>query len=195
MKTTYFAGGCFWCVEHDFRELEGVSDVKSGYARGNNSGGAGERSGPGIEDRLNEEARPTYSNHRGYREAVAVNYDETKINFKKLCQFFLDHINPTDEGGQFHDRGESYKTGIYYETEEEKEVAESLIKELSESGMYEKEIAVSIIPFGKFFDAEEYHQNYAEKNKDHYNGYRNASGRALLVENTCEFRKKFPWKD
>jgi methionine-S-sulfoxide reductase len=83
-----FAGGCFWCVEHDLREVDGVVDAISGYAGG--------------------EGSPTYENHKGFVEAVEVIYDPAKTSFKKLCQFFLDHIDPTDGGGQFFDRGDSY---------------------------------------------------------------------------------------
>lgn len=196
MKTTFFAGGCFWCVEHDFRELDGVSGVKSGYAKGtksNNDLATSERSEP--EEESQGAINPTYQNHRGYREAVAVTYDESKTNFKKLCQFFFDHIDPTDNGGQFHDRGESYKTAIFYENENEMNTANLLLSELSESGIYQNPIAVDIMKFGTYFDAEEYHQNYADKNSEHYKNYRKASGREELVQNTCEFRKKFPWKD
>ncbi len=177
-KNTYFAGGCFWCVEHDLRSLPGVINVISGYA--------------GL-----ERGRPSYEDHRGFREAVEVEYDPTKTSFKKLCQFFLDHIDPTDAGGQFHDRGESYKTAIYFSDEEEKNIAEALILELGESEIYNDPIAVEVLPKPYFYDAEEYHQDYADKNPDHYIAYANGSGRKNLQQKVCEIReeKHIVWKD
>lgn len=172
-----FAGGCFWCVEHDLREVVGVLDAISGYAGG--------------------EGNPTYENHKGFMEAVEVIYDSEKTSFKKLCQFFLDHIDPTDRGGQFFDRGSSYATAIFYKNEVEKIVAEELIKELEESKIYDEPIVVKVLPEPKFYKAEEYHQKYAEKNPDHYEAYRRASGRAEFVGKVCAIRdeKKIVWKD
>ncbi|MES2059959.1 MAG: peptide-methionine (S)-S-oxide reductase [Patescibacteria group bacterium] len=163
--TTIFAGGCFWCVEHDLREVSGVIDAISGYA--------------------------------GKTEAVEVYYDPAKTSFKKLCQFFLDHIDPTDSGGQFFDRGESYATAIFYKNDDEKNIAQNLIQELEESKIYAEPIAVRVLPEPAFYKAEEYHQKYAEKNPDHYEAYRRGSGRAEFVGKTCAVRdeKKIVWKD
>ncbi|HYC34739.1 MAG TPA: peptide-methionine (S)-S-oxide reductase MsrA, partial [Candidatus Paceibacterota bacterium] len=157
MKTAYFAGGCFWCTESDLRKERGVVNVVSGYA------------GP--------LGSPTYENHKGFREAVEVTYDEKETTYKKLCQFFLDHIDPTDSGGQFFDRGESYQTAIYFQNNEEKKVAENLIKELDESKIYESPVIVKILQFENFYKAEEYHQQYASKNPGHYEAYKRGSGR------------------
>lgn len=178
MKTVIFAGGCFWCVEHDLKSLPGVTNAVSGYSGG---------------DTLN----PTYENHGNHREAVLVTYDSNVISFKKLCQFFLDHIDPTDANGQFFDRGESYKTAIYFETDDEKKTAESLIVELTESGIFDTPIAVQILPQTKFYEAESYHQDYADKNPDHYASYSKGSGRVQFVANTCAIRdeKRVIWKD
>ena len=177
MKQSYFAGGCFWCVEHDFRDLDGVLDVCSGYSSDTET-----------------IVIPSYNHHKGFSEAVRVDYDEEKISYKKLCQFFLDHIDPTDVGGQFYDRGESYKTVLYFETESEEDMGRDLINEMDKSGMFDKKIVVEIRPLLSFTEAEEYHQNYASKNSDHYMNYRIASGREKFITNTCELRKKFPWK-
>lgn len=173
-----FAGGCFWCTESDLKKLEGVIDAISGYTG-------------------TKEGAPTYENHEGYREATKVVYNAQKVNFKKLCQFFLDHIDPTDADGQFNDRGDSYKTAIYYKNEEEKNIAEELIKELSDSGIYDKPIAVEILSEGMFYNAEEYHQEYAKKNPVHYGAYREASGREDFVAKVCQIReeKNINWKD
>lgn len=178
-STALFAGGCFWCVEHDLRALPGVIDAVSGYSGG-------------------DMQNPTYTNHDGHREAVQVTYDPQKISFKKLCQFFLDHIDPTDAGGQFYDRGESYKTAIYYKNAEEKTVAESLIQELEESKLFAPlVIAVQILPEKTFYQAEDYHQNYADKNPDQYHRYAAGSGRVQFVANTCAVReqKHIDWQE
>jgi peptide methionine sulfoxide reductase msrA/msrB len=174
-----FAGGCFWCVEHDLKALPGVIHAVSGY-----SGGKMEN--------------PDYFDHGDHREAVFVTYDPSQTSFKKLCQFFLDHIDPTDPGGQFHDRGESYKTAIFYKTEEEKNVANDLIHELGASGLYAPlHISVDVLPERTFYKAEDYHQGYAEKNPEHYNFYAKGSGRVQFIAQTCEVReqKKIQWKD
>lgn len=175
--TAVFAGGCFWCVEHDLREVSGVLDAISGYA------GNGEN--------------PTYENHNGFMEAVEVIYDGSRTTFKKLAQFFLEHIDPTDSGGQFFDRGKSYMTAIFCKNLEEQKIAEDLIKELEDSKIYDAPIAVKVLPEPKFYKAEEYHQRYAEKNPDHYEAYKNGSGRGEFVAKTCAIRdeKKIVWKD
>lgn len=178
IKNAIFAGGCFWCTESDLRKIDGVLDVVSGYSGEN-------------------EGNPTYENHEGYREAVLVTYDETKVSFKKLCQFFLDHIDPTDGGGQFYDRGESYKTAIYFENEEEKDIAGGLLVELGESGLFDKPIAVDVLPKGSFYKAEEYHQDYADKNPVRYELYKQGSGRVIFVNQVCQVReeRKIHWRD
>lgn len=145
MKTAIFAGGCFWCVEHDLRAISGVVNAVSGYSGGTKTD-------------------PTYSDHGDHREAVEVSYDPNLVTYKKLCQFFLDHIDPTDSNGQFYDRGESYKTAIYYKNDDEKTIAEGLIQELQESGLYPNEsILVQVLPATAFYPAESYHQEYAKK--------------------------------
>ena len=178
MNKAIFAGGCFWCVEHDFHEAPGVVKVVSGYTGGS---------------KLN----PTYENHGDHREAIEVEYDLSKTSFKKLSQFFLDHIDPTDTGGQFYDRGGAYKTAIYYTTEEEKIIAEDLLKELDESKMYSKPHAVEVLQAMPFYFAEEEHQNYAAKNPEHYAAYRQGSGREDFVNRTCAIRdeKHINWKE
>lgn len=181
-KTAIFAGGCFWCVEHDFKEAPGVIESVTGYTG-------------------DSEAEADYmavaSHSTNHREAVQVAYDPSKTSFKKLVQFFLDHIDPTDQGGQFHDRGLSYKTAIYFKTDEEKKITEDLIKELDDSKLYDKPASVDILPEQPFYMAEEEHQNYAEKNPIRYAAYRQGSGREDFVNRTCQIReeKKINWKD
>lgn len=177
-KSLIVAGGCFWCVEHDLREAVGVLSVTSGYSGGD------------LEN-------PTYEHHTGHKEVVLVEYDDTQTSYKKLLQFFIDHIDPTDNGGQFADRGESYTTAIFYDNEDEKSIAESVLQELDESHVYDMPHAVEVLPRKPFYKAEEYHQNYAEKNPLHYSVYRQGSGREDFVNRTCQIReeKNIPWKE
>ena len=178
-KSVILAGGCFWCVEHDLRGAPGVTEVVSGY-----SGGEGT-------------TVPTYENHVGYKEVVLVTYDERKTSFKKIIQFFIDHIDPTDDGGQFGDRGESYTTAIYYSGEEERLIAKLVIQELDESHVYHELSKIQLLPRKHFYPAEDYHQDYAEKNPLRYNLYRQGSGREAFVNKTCTIReeKNIPWKE
>jgi len=178
IKKIILAGGCFWCVEHDLRALSGVTKVTSGYSGGST-------------------VAPNYYNHKDHREAVEVEYDSTKTSFKKLVQFFLDHIDPTDDGGQFYDRGLGYKTAIFYSTAEEKQVAVDLLQELTDSRIYDKPIVVEVLPVTPFYKAEEEHQEYAEKNPAHYAAYRRGSGRQAQVDRVCAIReeKHILWKD
>lgn len=170
-KSLILAGGCFWCVEHDLHEASGVVSITSGYSGG-------------------ESADPTYENHSGHREVVLVEYNDENTSYKKVLQFFIDHIDPTDTGGQFGDRGESYRTAIYYENEEEKKIAEAVLLELNESRVYDAPSQVDILPRKEFYKAEEYHQNYAEKNPLRYGMYRQGSGREGFVNKTCAIREE-----
>ena len=178
MNNAIFAGGCFWCTESDLRKVEGVLEVISGYTGG-------------------DSANPTYENHTGHKEAVKVVYDSSKVTFKKITQFFLDHIDPTDEGGQFFDRGSSYTTAIFYKNADEKLTAESLIKELEDSKLYDKPISVQVLSEAPFYTAEEYHQNYASKNPSHYYAYKDGSGRTEFQAKVCTIRdqKGIQWRD
>jgi peptide methionine sulfoxide reductase msrA/msrB len=178
-QTAIFAGGCFWCTEHDLKELPGVVSALAGYSGGTTS-------------------KPSYYNHSDHRESVQITYNPEIISYKKLCQFFLDHIDPTDSGGQFYDRGIAYKTAIFYENEGQKDIAESLLRELDESGLYAPlRVMVDVLPKSPFYSAEEYHQDYAEKNPAHYQSYAKGSGRVQFVANTCAVRdqKHIQWKD
>lgn len=171
-KTAIFGGGCFWCMEPPFEQLEGVIDVMAGYSGG-------------------DEKNPTYeevsSGRTAHIESVRVVYDPEKISYKELLDTFWRYIDPTDPGGQFADRGDHYKTAIYYSDQEEKKIAEQSRKELGESGVFERPIATAILPVKPFYPAEEYHQDYYKKNVAHYEAYKVGSGRAGFLERT--------WKD
>lgn len=177
-KTVLLAGGCFWCVEHDMKKAHGVISVTSGYSGG-------------------ETSSPTYEDHTGHREVILVEYDASVTSYKKLLHYFIDHIDPTDGGGQFADRGGSYTPAIFCENEEERNIAKAVIDELNKSAVYEKQATVEILLRKPFYKAEEYHQNYAEKNPTHYGLYRLGSGREDFVQNTCAIRdeKHIVWSE
>ncbi len=157
-----FAGGCFWCVQPPFDHAQGVISTLVGYAGGS-------------------EINPTYeqvsAGETGHREAIEVTYDPTKISYAKLLEIFWHNINPIQTDGQFHDIGEQYTSAIFYTTDEQKKIAEESKENLAKSGKFEKPIATVILPTGKFWPAEEYHQKYYIKNPIAYYMYHFASGR------------------
>jgi peptide-methionine (S)-S-oxide reductase len=160
--TALFAGGCFWCVEHDFAKIDGVVDAVSGYA-----GGARQN--------------PTYENHDGHLEVVQVTYDPARITYAALVERYWRLIDPTDGGGQFCDRGPSYRPALFPATAEERQIAEASKAALTASGVLPGPVAVEILPAAQFWLAEEYHQDYAEKNPVRYRFYRNGCGRDRRV--------------
>ena len=157
-----FAGGCFWCMEHPFDALPGVRSTTSGYA-----GGA--------------EKDPTYkevsSGGTGHAEVIEIVYDPSKVTYSELLDVFWMNINPTDSGGQFADRGKQYRTAIFYHDEEQKKLAIASKEKLGKSGRYDSPIVTEITPASEFYKAEEYHQDYYEKNPLRYKFYRYGSGR------------------
>lgn len=154
------AGGCFWCVESDLEKLPGVGDVVSGYA-----GGA--------------TTNPTYRNHADHLEVVRAPYDPAVISYRELVDYVLRHIDPTDAGGQFCDRGHSYTTAIFYSTPEEQAQAEAAI------AVAEQELKQAVVTPARALDgfwiAEDYHQNYYKNNPVRYKYYRNGCGRDKRV--------------
>ena len=162
LREATFAGGCFWCVEADFEKVAGVTRVISGYTGG-------------------QVNNPTYkqvsAGGTGHVEAVQVVYDPNKVTYKELLDYFWKHVDPTDPGGQFVDRGAQYRSAIFYHDEEQKRLAEDSKRELEKSGRFDKQIVTEIIPFSKFYAAEEYHQDYYKKNAVRYKYYRWGSGR------------------
>ena len=157
-----FAGGCFWCTESDLEKVPGVIEVISGYSGG-------------------DEENPTYeevsSGITSHRESIQVTYDKTKTSYKELLDVFWKHIDPTDDKGQFVDKGFQYTSAIFYHNETQKKLALESKKELEESGKYDKQIVTEIIPFKNFYPAEDYHQDYYKKNPLKYKTYRYLSGR------------------
>ena len=164
-STALFAGGCFWCVEADFEKLYGVGEVVSGYAGGSTK-------------------NPTYENYAkgGHREVVEVRYDASKISYEKLAVHLMTHADASDSEGSFGDRGVEYSPALYYANEEEKKSAENALQIVEEKGVYDTALTIPVLPRPDFFAAEEYHQDYAEKNPLRYSYYRTASGRDDFIK-------------
>ncbi len=169
LKTATFAGGCFWCVESDFEKVDGVVEAISGYTGGG-------------------EPNPTYkevsAGGTGHAEAVQVRYDPAKITYEELLDVFWRHVDPTDAGGQFVDRGSQYRTAIFYHDEEQKRIAEESKAALEKSGRFAQPVVTEIVPLGEFYTAEEYHQDYYDKNPLRYKYYRRGSGRDQFLNRT-----------
>ena len=167
LRVGTFAGGCFWCTEADFEKLPGVVKVISGYTGGHKE-------------------NPSYgevsSSTTGHVEAVQVYYDPAKITYEELLDYFWKHIDPTDSGGQFVDRGSQYRSVIFYHDEEQKRLAERSKEELGRSGRFSRPISTEILKFTQFYEAEEYHQDYYKKNPLRYKFYRYNSGRDQFLE-------------
>lgn len=168
-RSAVFAGGCFWCTESDFENIPGVLMVVSGYTGGTS-------------------ANPSYEQvcggATGHVEAVKVIYEPDKVTFEQLLDMFWRHIDPTDGGGQFADRGPQYRSAIFYANEEEHVAAEKSKQALSASGRFTKPVVTEILPLGPFYEAEEYHQGYYMKNPLRYQWYRSGSGRDQFLWET-----------
>lgn len=166
-RSVVFAGGCFWCTEADFEKVDGVVEAISGYTGGQ------------LEN-------PTYKQvsrgGSGHLEAIKVIYDPQKINFNTLLDIFWRKVNPTDGGGQFVDRGDQYRSAIFYADENERRMAEASKEKLAASGIFDKPIATEILPLGVFYPAEDYHQDYYKKNPVRYKWYRSGSGRDQFLK-------------
>lgn len=162
-----FAGGCFWCMVSPFEERDGILQVISGYTGGHTE-------------------NPTYkevcSETTGHYEAVQISYDPSRFSYDELLELYWQQIDPTDPGGQFHDRGQSYQTVIFYHNEEQREKAEASKRALEQSGWFKKPIATQILPAQTFYPAEEYHQDYHKKNPFRYALYRRGSGRDAFIK-------------
>ncbi len=174
LKYATFAGGCFWCVESDLEKVDGVKEVISGYT-------AGDTENPTYEE--------VSSGKTGHAEAVLVVYDPETVTYKELLDVFFRHIDPTDPGGQFVDRGNQYRSEIFYHDEEQRRAAEHAIQELEASGVFDDSIVTPVTKAGKFYRAEEYHQDYHKTHPYRYKLYRWNSGRDQFLEKIWENRK------
>ena len=167
-RSATFAGGCFWCMEPPFDKLDGVISTTSGYAGGH-------------------VPNPTYkqvsAGSTGHAEVVQVVYDPEKISYRELLNVFWRNVDPLDSSGQFCDRGNQYRTAVFYHDEEQLRLAEQSKAAFERSGRFSRSVATEIVPLnGNFYSAEEYHQDYYIKNPLRYKYYRTACGRDRRLE-------------
>ncbi|MBM3261390.1 peptide-methionine (S)-S-oxide reductase MsrA [Candidatus Kaiserbacteria bacterium] len=148
-KKTVLAGGCFWGLEELFRTQKGVLEITAGYTGGKNE-------------------NPTYEDHPGHAEALEIRYDDTKTDFWHLLDFFFQIHNPTTLNRQGNDIGSAYRSAIFYGNEEEKKQAEDFIDIVNKSTRWKNPVVTTLEPLGTFYPAEEYHQDYLQKNPGGY---------------------------
>jgi peptide-methionine (S)-S-oxide reductase len=161
VEEAIFAGGCFWCMEHDMGAIPGVISVESGYTGGRNE-------------------NPTYENHPGHYEAVRVRYDSGRISYEQLLARYWPLVDPTDDGGQFCDRGSSYRTAIFA-TAAQRPIAEASKREIIASGRVNGRVLTPVLDAAAFWPAEEYHRDYARRNPMQYAAYRAGCGRDRVL--------------
>lgn len=164
-RTAILAGGCFWCIEHEFRQkVPGVVKAVSGYSGGTSR-------------------NPTYKTYAAgkHREVVEITYDPTKITYSGLVEFLIKHVNPLDRGGSFIDRGAHYSAAIYYADDEEKAAAQEVIRAMDALKVFRGKITIAVLPRAPFWPAEDYHQDYSTKNPIAYGMYRSRCGRDEFV--------------
>jgi peptide-methionine (S)-S-oxide reductase len=148
-RKAYVAGGCFWGMEQLFRVRPGVRDTEVGYLGGKNE-------------------HPTYQNHPGHAEAIEITYDPTQTSFKEILDYFYRIHDPTTLDRQGNDRGSSYRSAIFYQSDEEKRIAEEVIRIVNNSGKWPNKVTTSLERKTKFWPAEDYHQDYLVKNPNGY---------------------------
>ncbi len=162
-----FAGGCFWCVESDFDKVDGVIATVSGFMGGRTP-------------------NPTYKQvtfgDTGHLEVVQITFDPKKVSYAKLLDAFWKSVDPYDDGGQFCDRGDSYRTAIFTHSDEQKQLADAAKAELQKSGPLKQPIVTRIIAGSAFTAAEDYHQNFHTTNPVRYKYYRHGCGRDARLE-------------
>ena len=165
LSRAVLAPGCFWCLEAVMEVTPGVVAAINGYSGG-------------------QEHKPTYKDVcmglTGHREAVMIYYDSDKLSYNQILDLFWRNIDPTDNAGQFFDRGFSYTTAIFYETDHQKRLAIASKQALEKSGVFGKPIATKILPFASFYEAEAYHQGFYKKSPLRYQQYSKTSGRQEL---------------
>lgn len=167
LATATFAGGCFWCMEPPFDKLDGVVSTTSGYTGGN------------VDDPSYEEVS---SGTTGHTEAVEIVYDPAKVSYEKLLEVFWVNIDPTDAKGQFCDRGSQYRSGIFYHSDEQRQLAEASKKRVDASGRLPKTVVTEVTEAAAFYRAEEYHQDYYQMHAFRYKLYRRGCGRDRVLE-------------
>ena len=165
VKIAVFAGGCFWCMESDFENIPGIIEVVSGYTGGTSSD-------------------PNYNNYGklGHIEAVRIEYEPSVINYRQLLDIFWVNIDPTDNDGQFCDRGHEYSSAVFYLTDEQQKFASASKTLIEKSGILSEPVKTPVLKAGEFYIAEDYHQDYYKKNKLRYHYYRFRCGRDNRLE-------------
>ena len=161
VQEAVFAGGCFWCTEHDFKAIPGVTEVLSGYT-------GGHLANPSYQDVITETT--------GHYESVRVRFDSGRITYRQLVDRYWRLIDPTDDDGQFCDRGPSYRSAIFAMPAQRAD-AEASKAALVASHRLNGQVVTQVLPLGPFYPAEQYHRDYAKKNALHYNAYRTGCGR------------------
>ncbi len=173
-----FAGGCFWCMQPAFDQLEGVVKTTVGYAGGN------------IDSPSYEQV---VKGGTGHAEAIQIVYDPKQVSYDKLLDIYWRNIDPTQVDGQFADRGSQYRTAIFYHDAKQQQTAKQSKEKLAASGRFKKSIVTEIVPATKFYSAEDYHQKYYQKNPTHYQLYKVGSGReGYLKAKWADEKKKKP---
>jgi len=167
LERAYFAGGCFWCTESDFESVDGVVDARSGYAGGH------------VDN-------PTYeqvsAGGTGHAESIEVLYDPAKVTYEELLDVFWHSVDPTDAGGQFCDRGSSYRTAIFAAADAQLEAAQASKAALEKTKPFDAPIVTEITRLEHFWPAEGYHQDFYKKNPLRYKFYRSGCGRDARVK-------------
>jgi peptide-methionine (S)-S-oxide reductase len=169
VQVATFAGGCFWCVEVDFQKVDGVLKTVSGFIGGTTK---------------NPTYRQVTSGGTGHTEAVQITFDPTKVTYERLLYVFWRTVDPFDAGGQFCDRGDSYRTGVFTHSAEQKQQADASKTALTSSGRFKQPIVTEVVAaaVGDFTAAEEYHQNFHKKDPGRYGSYRVGCGRDARVK-------------
>jgi peptide-methionine (S)-S-oxide reductase len=167
MEKATFAGGCFWCMVSPFEEQPGIGGIVSGYSGGH------------VENPTYEQVK---TGTTGHFEVVEITFDPEIFPYERLLELYWQQIDPTDPDGQFHDRGPQYRTAIFYHNDKQKELAEKSKQAMAASGKFKKPIVTLIEPATIFYPAEDYHQDYHKKNKQHYKEDREKSGRDVFIK-------------
>ncbi|PLT27949.1 peptide-methionine (S)-S-oxide reductase MsrA [Peribacillus deserti] len=166
-ETATFAGGCFWCMVKPFDEMPGIYGIISGYT-------GGDKENPAYEE--------VKTGTTGHYEAVQITFDPEVFPYEKLLELYWPQIDPTDDEGQFFDRGSQYRAAIFYHNEQQQALAQQSLKELAESGRFKKPIVTQILPASVFYPAEDYHQDFYKKNPEKYKQERIESGRDSFIQ-------------
>jgi methionine-S-sulfoxide reductase len=169
LEQAIFAGGCFWCMQYAFDRAKGVKKTIVGYT-------GGSVAAPSYED--------VSSGSTGHAESIEVIYDPTQTSYDKLLDVFWMNIDPTTVNREFADAGTQYRTVIFYANDEQKKAAEASKAALAKSGKYDRPIVTQLVPAGKFYPAEDYHQEYYKKNPGDFQAYEVGSGRAGYIKRT-----------